>query len=389
MAQKRSLGISTVNCAPRESKGLQSTQKNTDYDANEHLLNKYALHSAASNMLYDSTKEKQHRITKCLTDVRGEVEVHKSKEHNACHYGGLIVCGNAWGCPICAPKVSEKRRFEIQTAVTAHRAAGGKVLLVTKTFSHTRNDVLKDMIEKISKANHGFFITKAIRKLKAEIKFQGYIRTLEITHSEANGWHPHYHELWFIRSDEDEQALCESVRSRIYPHWAGYVVKHGLGEPSEEYGIDVRNGDFAAEYVAKYGRERTNSTWSVEQELTKTHIKKSKGDSKNTFDFIRDYLETKNQRSLMLYREFMAATHRKRQLSWSRNLKSSFGILEKSDEELAEEQEEHATLLGLISFKHWRLILKNKGRGVVLVLAKNGGWPAVQTYIKGLSAAPT
>lgn len=378
------LGIYTVNCAPPENKGLQSTEDSKEFSKDDHLLNKYAMHSAAVEMLYQKGLPKQHRITSCLTKVNTEVEVHKAKDHDSCHYGGLYVCGNAWGCPICAPKISEKRKEEIKQALEAHKANGGKVLLVTKTFAHDRYDDLGQMIDRVAVANNAFFKTKPVVKMKSALGFTGYIRTLEITHGNANGWHPHYHELWLINTDEPEEELCPRLKTEIFKHWERVTVRQGLGRPSEEHGVDVRNGDFAAEYVSKWGHEPTKPLWTSDNEMTKTHIKKSKGNSSNTFDFIRDYLETGNTRSKMLYREFLEATYRKRQLSWSRGLKKSFGIVDKSDEELAEEQDEFATLLGRISFKDWQLILKSKGRGNVLVLAKNGGWSAVQRYIKSL-----
>ena len=37
--------------------------------------------------------------------------------------------------------------------------------------------------------------------------FKGLIRSLEVTHG-ANGWHPHTHELWFLKgSAEGLQSL--------------------------------------------------------------------------------------------------------------------------------------------------------------------------------------
>ena len=43
--------------------------------------------------------------------------------------------------------------------------------------------------------------------------------------------------------------------------------KAGLGSPSFQHGIDLRDGSFANNYVAK---------WGLEDEMTKGHIKKGK-----------------------------------------------------------------------------------------------------------------
>ena len=58
--------------------------------------------------------------------------------------------------------------------------------------------------------------------------------------------------------------------------------KAGLDQPSYEHGLDLRNGQKAASYVAK---------WGLEHEMTKGHMKKGKTDSKTPFDLLRDYAE--------------------------------------------------------------------------------------------------
>ena len=54
---------------------------------------------------------------------------------------------------------------------------------------------------------------------------------------------------------------------------------------------------------------------------------------------------------------------------------------EKTDEELAQEKDDRAVLLGLLSVDQWRDVLKVDGRGVLLDIAAKGGWHNVQRYL--------
>ena len=58
-----------------------------------------------------------------------------------------------------------------------------------------------------------------------------------------------------------------------------------------------------------------------------------------------------------------------------------FNLVEKTDEELAEERSEEAQLLGMISVEQWRDVLKVNARATVLELAAACGWPAVTRFL--------
>ena len=58
------------------------------------------------------------RVSMCLRfrNNSSEVQVWKHKKTAKAFYGGLVVCGSVWLCPICAAKISERRRIELQKA---------------------------------------------------------------------------------------------------------------------------------------------------------------------------------------------------------------------------------------------------------------------------------
>ena len=340
-------------------------------------LQRFALQSAARRILPGS------RTAECLrahAPVKGRkfdaspVEVTRSAERGgACQYRKLLVCGSVWQCPVCAAKISERRRVELLSAMTAHKSAGGDVLLLTLTSPHYAGDVLADVLAGQAAALKHFNAGRAAQKLNAEIGCIGQVRALEVTHGRHrevnNGWHPHYHILLFVRSGQDLEAL----QDLFFRRWRDACAKAGLPAPSAAHGVRLHDGSEAAYYAGK---------WGLDSELTKGHIKKSpKAKGETPFDLLRAFLSDGDRQAAALFREFAGAFKGKRQLFWSHGLKARFGIGEASDGDLAVREDDSAFLLGKIGLDDWRRILKVDVRGQVLALAGIGGWEPVKRFL--------
>jgi hypothetical protein len=62
---------------------------------------------------------------------------------------------------------------------------------------------------------------------------------------------------------------------------------------------------------------------------------------------------------------------------------------EKTDEQVANELEDNAVLLGQITLEQWRDVLKVDGRATVLEIAARSGWEAVTRYLDVIKGAHT
>jgi hypothetical protein len=125
--------------------------------------------------------------------------------------------------------------------------------------------------------------------------------------------------------------------------------------------------------------------WGLEDEMTKGHTKKAIH-GETPFDFLRAYVDDPTDKQAgALFKEFAETFKGKRQLYWSPGLKKRFAIGESSDEELAAQMDDYATMLGMITLEQWCDVLRVDGRGTVLMLAANGGWDAVSLYLKSIS----
>jgi hypothetical protein len=170
-------------------------------------LERYELQAAVRSIL------PRERVTTCLLTrlpAACGVQVLHSPAGGSALYADLMVCGSVWLCPVCAAKISERRREELVSAIGCHRAAGGEVLLASFTVHHGRSDALSDMLGRFLAAQRSMTGNRTYRALRAAYGVVGVVKALEVTWGAANGWHPHTHWLLFLAAGvEVEQVAGE------------------------------------------------------------------------------------------------------------------------------------------------------------------------------------
>lgn len=357
---------------------------------------RFMLQNEARRLLVnkETPKGSKWRVAACQRSVNGsEVSVLYSPAVKRAHFGGLQVCGSVWTCPPCATKVGERRKAEVVSACDLHTEAGGGLYMMTYTFAHQREDRCPDLVARLRVALTWMRKHRRYKKLVQYAQFVGLIRALEVTYGEANGWHPHVHELWLTTSSMSRAAL-RLVQKELFALWRDACNVAGLGTPNRKAGVTCIEAFSAAQYVTKFGHE---TKWGTGSELTKAHTKKGrKADRCTPFDLLRRSAEG-HKRSGSLFVDFAQAFFGSRQLYWSPGLKAAFQMEEISDEEAALLQEHDAQVVCLIEKAKWKALLRlsYEARGVVLDLAENGGTEAVERFLSGITvrctsqAAPT
>jgi len=319
------------------------------FDPSLARMERFALQSVVRDILPGS------RTAQCLRlRRRGEggqtmgVSVWRVAESRTAHYKGLQTCGSVWACPVCSAKISEKRRIELQAAIASHKAAGGEVYLLTLTNRHHKRDNLGELLAGQARAlKHFMRGSKAARAWFDSLGSIGTVRAWEVTHQEANGWHPHFHILVFGKQGLDLAELTNSG----YKLWAACCRLAKLEQPSRERGLTLQNGDYAAKYVGK---------WGLDYEMTKGHQKKAKTGGASPFDLLRRALADQSDvRARALFHEFALTFKGRRQLVWSKGLKERFAVEEQSDEDLAAGSERGSELFARIDLVSWRAVLRH------------------------------
>lgn len=352
---------------------------------------RFAAQSSASKLLFSqhTPRETQWRVAGCSRrKISDEVAVLHSPTMCKAHYGNLMICGSVWTCPVCAAKISEGRKREIEVATNLHKEAGGHLYMVTHTFSHQRHDDIADLMARFSKARAWMRSHRLYKKLRVEMGYVGDIRTLEVTYGDANGFHPHEHGLWMV-ADRLTRAQLRRMMSVLFKLWEAACSRAGLGAPNRKRGVNIIECQSAADYMAKFGREQK---WGIASELSKAHIKTGKAKSMTPFDLLRSY-EAGNKHHGALFVQFANAFFGKRQIVWSPGLKAIFGVAQLEDQELAEETlaPDSGKVTSLSAFE-WRVVLHQPRdvRAVLLQIAEggeasgDGAHDAVRRYIESL-----
>jgi hypothetical protein len=303
------------------------------------------------------------------------VNLYAHPQHQSASYGDLMRCGNVWCCPVCAAKVSEKRRGELEIALGNHRAAGGVVLLVSFTVAHGIGDDLPLLLQRFTAAERSMKRSGGYVRLKGRVGLVGTVRALEVTYGRANGFHPHAHALYFVSADADVTAFTAEL-FRLWRHAA-----EGQGLTMNDHGLDVRATVGAVgSYVAK---------WGAAAELTNASAKRGRVGQLTPWELLAHFAATGETWARDRFRDYAGAFKGRHQLSYSHGLKAALGldtVAEKTDAELATEIEHGAVWVGELLPEAWALIVRHEARAAVLNAVVAGGWAAVEAVLVSLWA---
>lgn len=314
-----------------------------------------------------------NRVGICLRhqiEKYGTVDVFKHRQTQKVFYGGLMVCGSVWICPVCASKISERRRVELKQASSNHRDAGGYLTMLTLTFSHGKSDKLADLMHRMGQAMLKFRSGKRYNSLRESMGLIGSVRAFEVTYGD-NGWHPHIHLLNF-HDKEIEPWEMEDYEDRFYQLWSSACTKYGLSA-SREHGTKLEDATQADQYIGKWG-DLVERKWGIDSEMTKSNIKKGRENSLTPFDFLRIVVEDGDITYKPQFAEYAEAMRGRTQLYWSRGLKERFLIDDKTDEQIATSKEDPADLLGALTWQDWKYIIVNNKRAELLDLVEKHGY---------------
>lgn len=350
----------------------------------EVVAQRYYLQALARNLLPD------HRINCCLRRLvpnKRSVEIWRSAIKQRAHYRNLVTCSCIWLCPVCAAKISERRKEEISRVIGAAREIGLAPILATYTMAHQHGESLAATLADITSAYTAMTSGGGWIGIKDTHHVVGYIRTFEMTFGQ-NGWHPHIHAL--MLADANMNRLSADLSDR-WLRILQTINRSGL----TGIACDVRtSNDAIADYLAKWGHqpidpEATKARyWSMEHELAKATSKRAKGIHRNPFQILHDTSIPSDKQSRALFREYAATTKGKRQLEWSRspNLHKMAGVTEVTDEEIMQLHDQDAYLLARLSVEQWHIVLRNAAVSTLIDLAGKGDIIELTEFLEDIGA---
>lgn len=376
----------------------------------------------------------KYRVSMCQRGLHGiPPAIYGNKRGDRAEFRDVQTCGSTWHCPQCAGKVTSGRRDELNAMVAGWSACdGAAVYLLTYTHSHVRDGMtLAEHLAAMKAAYKSLCNSKGFKRVMKSLASAGAVRALEVTHGTLNGWHPHIHALLFVTAGADRQLaqlrklwvreLVKAGLSGLQPGMVGREVREQL-RYLMRHSLDIRDGKYAAEYVAKFGLEPSTEAggrWGLASEATKGHMKggdRLKG--RTPFELLRIYAGSSLTKATDamgpswagdLFKEYAYAFHGSRQLVPSPGLRQKIidavtatlnldllqkarilAVLrrEKTDAEIAAAPDKLCTeKIIRLTFDDWRLILMFQARADVLDVALKGG-DAVREYLALLRERP-
>jgi hypothetical protein len=264
---------------------------------------------------------------------------------------GTALCKEIWRCPTCSMKLLKGRASEILELTQAHQKEGYKLGFVTLTVRHYKNNTLKQSLDKLLTNYRKFQQHKYFRTLKKSTLL-GQIKSLEITHTQKHGWHPHVHILYFYKTNNTQ--FIEKAQNELIQDWARYTNGY---EKAQNQQVVYTDKDIT-DYITK---------WDAIQELTNDHNKKAKGIKPFQLltlltkgELLFDYKDPHKSKKVTtkLWLEYVESTKGKRRIITSRSLLQLYKLDQKTDEDILEEKEDAEKIISF-SKKTWRFIYRH------------------------------
>lgn len=381
LRNSRAAGEDGEGVNPGKDKGKPDSQKGAKTTREEREFDRFELQRTSAALLPDM------RVAHCIWTATGHF-VDLIKRGADARFGGVQTCGSWSSCPVCSARIAEVRRQELRLLEEWAGSQGLRIVMMTLTARHRRR-ALRSMVDKLAKARNRMHGRKIYQRLRAG-PIVGTVAVREVTHGQKHGWHPHYHVLYLVQADTDEEAraLLEPLRNQ----WLDCLRKEGLTGTADR-AFHLQSGDAVSAYLSKHGRdegdraraEEKRSGWGISEEMTQSRFKRGRGkgedQSRSPAQILRD-ASAGDEASGTLWQEYCRVMYRRPQMVWSDGLKDLVGLRELEDEEAAEGEEfteDEDQLLHTFDRSSWRYWRRYRAQ---LLAAARKGPEAVEELLR-------
>ena len=247
--------------------------------------------------------------------------------------------------------------------------------MASYTLQHDLGDTLAGLKKVLYSSYDRLMSGRAWQEIKNRWGIVGQISSSELTWGPLFGWHSHKHALIFTQDKLSINDLKQS-ENEISARFRGILAKSGrYGHP--DYSVKFRTGNVFEEsdYCFK---------WGIDYELTKSNVKKAKGENYSPFE-IAQWAGDGDLQPVRLYQEFNQVYKGCHQLDYSNGLRLLLMMnSQKTDYQLAVEEDQKAFELAELSRYAWSIVCKNKMRGDLLEVASSGSSEDLTEFLKAI-----
>lgn len=295
----------------------------------------------------------------------------KGKKTQKPFYHGVMKCGSVWRCPVCSKKITDYRQKEVYFLASEWLRNEGELSFITLTLRHNKTDSLKMILNRLNGEFRKMQRTSVFSKIKSAYKITGFVKSLEITYSFENGWHPHLHLLVFHRSKK-----TDDLHKGLIKQWTKRKVLRATQRAQNAQSVYNKNG--ISNYVTK---------WDLSAELTKSSFKVSKSKRSFTgFALLKSIIEGKFEGHKMQfaewkYQEYIAATYRRHMIHISKEVRKLLTDQDlKSVEEILKDETPDETICK-IDKNLWKEIIGKKIEANLLNAYELGGIEGIKKLL--------
>jgi hypothetical protein len=381
---------------------LGNTGNNASASVNYGRSERFAMQSKAREL-----SPHDNAVQGCLrwpTNVHsGLVGVKYRPSTARAFYVGLQTCGQIWRCPVCANKITERRRVLWTNAlrpklgrITVNKYGEYEKKIYTRfslamatfTIEHTAKYKLKDTLTILHHAYAKLWSGRWAVQYKKLGHVIGTIRALELTYS-VNGWHPHIHCVFVMDEGSmrhSEQWFSDALRDR----WRAVVDAAG-GYASVTHGCTFHLADVSViEYVNKLGMDTVfiREDKTLITEVTRFPAKKGRAGSVGIHGLLSLAMDG-DEIAGVRWAEAQEILKGHYHIRTSNGLLRTLGAAaELSDDKLAaaELSEPGDEMLALLSANQWKVIRDRELRAQLLSVADSGSAKDVNEFLLEIGA---
>lgn len=263
---------------------------------------------------------------------------------------GMMSCNNPWSCPYCSAKRMAEYANRIAKTITALKEQHLVSFMATFTIPHIKLYTCED-VTKILIATQKDFLTyrsnlssRVARIFKNTLQIKYYIRVAEYTWGK-NGWHPHYHVLYFVPEKNLQLVLdhVETIRQTWLKIARKNTIKH-FTQKRPDIGLEKitlwvdsifkacerrQPGQGFVVSTTNIGQVREQKSsmyicgWGADRELTGNYVRKASHDGHYTpYQILSEAYKTDSDKFKSLYLEYAVTTRK----YFGRRYSSSVGL---------------------------------------------------------------
>ena len=177
-----------------------------------------------------------------------------------------VFCDRAWLCPVCGYRAARDQTRQLANTLTRWKSQGGGVGLLTLTQSHSTDDELDILWDRMDFGWAALVRGSGWREDRKMFRVRGYVRITEVVHRPETGWNIHFHVALLLDAPLDDQQLYE-LKDRVSARFIRGIRAAGGGATDNGQHLSVIHPRSDSRLITYYAKG-TTARWTPDGSRT-------------------------------------------------------------------------------------------------------------------------